>query len=165
VVGQAGIADAILIVLAAKLITSLTAVSLAGVATNTRVKGGGAYFLISRSLGVEFGDAIGVVFFLAQAISVAMYVIGFTEAFARDEVSPAIRLEPRVLLRGLLEDYNVVHDESARPGVTEHLLQIPHELTDRRAPVFDHVVVSCRRRFARCLLILVHSAQDVDLEA
>jgi amino acid transporter len=81
VVGQAGITDAILIVLSAKLITALTAVSLAGVATNTRVKGGGAYFLISRSLGVEFGGAIGVVFFLAQAISVAMYVIGFTEAF------------------------------------------------------------------------------------
>jgi len=81
VVGQSGIVDAVLIVLCAKLITSLTAVSLAGIATNTRVKGGGAYFLISRSLGVEFGGAIGVVFYLAQAISVAMYVIGFTEAF------------------------------------------------------------------------------------
>ncbi len=81
IVGQSGIMDAIMIVLCAKLITSLTAVSLAGVATNTRVKGGGAYFLISRSLGPEFGGAIGVVFFLAQAISVAMYVIGFTEAF------------------------------------------------------------------------------------
>jgi amino acid transporter len=78
---SAGLTDAIIIVLCAKLITSLTAVSLAGVATNTRVKGGGAYFLISRSLGPEFGGAIGVVFFLAQAISVAMYVIGFTEAF------------------------------------------------------------------------------------
>ena len=37
-------------------------------------------YLISRSLGVEFGGAIGLVFFLAQAISVAMYVIGFAEA-------------------------------------------------------------------------------------
>ncbi len=81
IVGQSGIIDAIIIVLCAKLITSLTAVSLAGVATNIRVKGGGAYFLISRSLGPEFGGAIGVVFFLAQAVSVAMYVIGFTEAF------------------------------------------------------------------------------------
>ena len=54
--------------------------SLSAIATNTRVRGGGAYYLISRSLGVEFGGAIGVVFFLAQAISVAMYVIGFTEA-------------------------------------------------------------------------------------
>jgi len=80
VVGQAGIQDALVIILCAKLITSLTAVSLAGMATNTRVQGGGAYFMISRSLGVEFGGAIGIVFYLAQAISVAMYVIGFTDA-------------------------------------------------------------------------------------
>ncbi len=83
VVGQAGIINAILIVLAAKVITTLTTLSLSAIATNTRVRGGGAYYLISRSLGVEFGGAIGVVFFLAQAISVAMYVIGFTEAFAQ----------------------------------------------------------------------------------
>lgn len=80
VVGQSGIWLAVLIVLAANLITALTALSLSAIATNTRVRGGGAYYLISRSLGVEFGGAIGVLFFLAQAISVAMYVIGFTEA-------------------------------------------------------------------------------------
>lgn len=81
VVGQAGILQVMLIILCAKGITGLTAFSLSAIATNTRVKGGGAYYLISRSLGVEFGGAIGVFFFLAQAISVAMYVIGFTEAF------------------------------------------------------------------------------------
>ena len=80
VVGQAGILYALLIVAVSKLITTLTTLSLSAIATNTRVKGGGAYYLISRSLGVEFGGAIGVVFYLAQAISVAMYVIGFTEA-------------------------------------------------------------------------------------
>lgn len=80
VVGQSGVTNALIIVLCAKLITTLTALSISAIATNTRVKGGGAYFLISRSLGVEFGGAIGIVFFLAQAISVAMYVIGFTEA-------------------------------------------------------------------------------------
>lgn len=81
VVGQSGVFYALMIVVASKLITSLTSLSLAAIATNTRVKGGGAYYLISRSLGVDFGGAIGIVFFLAQAISVAMYVIGFTEAF------------------------------------------------------------------------------------
>ena len=81
VVGQAGIIYALAIIAVAKLITVLTTLSLSAIATNTEVKGGGAYFLISRSLGVEFGGAIGLVFFLAQAISVAMYVIGFTEAF------------------------------------------------------------------------------------
>lgn len=80
VVGQAGVIAAVGIVLTAKLITTLTSLSLAAISTNTRVKGGGAYYLISRSLGVEFGGAIGVLFFLAQAVSVAMYVIGFTEA-------------------------------------------------------------------------------------
>ena len=81
VVGQAGVISALLIVLFSKAITVLTGFSLSAIATNTRVKGGGAYFLISRSLGVEYGGAIGVFFYLAMAISVAMYVIGFTEAF------------------------------------------------------------------------------------
>jgi amino acid transporter len=81
VVGQAGVVYALAIVAASKVITVLTSLSLSAIATNTRVKGGGAYYLISRSLGVEFGGAIGLVFFLAQAISVAMYVIGFAEAF------------------------------------------------------------------------------------
>ncbi|MEX2187222.1 MAG: amino acid permease [Pirellulales bacterium] len=80
VVGQAGIYHAIAIVAAAQVISLLTGLSLSAIATNTRVKGGGAYFVISRSLGMEFGGAIGVVFFFAQAISVAMYVIGFSEA-------------------------------------------------------------------------------------
>ncbi len=82
VVGNAGLFLALVILASAKLITTLTTLSLSAIATNTKVKGGGAYFLISRSLGAEFGGTIGVVFFFAQAISVAMYVIGFTEAFA-----------------------------------------------------------------------------------
>ncbi len=53
VVGQSGVISAVLIVLLSKLITTLTALLLSAIATNTRVKGGGAYYLISRSLGVE----------------------------------------------------------------------------------------------------------------
>ena len=81
VVGHAGVFTALLIVLASNVITTLTSLSLSAIATNTRVEGGGAYFLISRSLGPEFGGAIGVVFYAAQTLSVAMYVIGFSEAF------------------------------------------------------------------------------------
>ena len=80
VVGHAGILETLVIIGAATLITLLTTLSLSAIVTNTEVKGGGAYFLISRSLGAEFGGAIGLVFFVAQAISVAMYVIGFSEA-------------------------------------------------------------------------------------
>lgn len=95
VVGRAGILHAVLVVLLAKAITTLTALSLSAIATNTRVKGGGAYFLISRSLGIEFGGAIGVVFFLSQAVSVAMYVIGFTEALLA--TFPDLGLGPRTV--------------------------------------------------------------------
>lgn len=93
ITGQAGVFHALLILIAAKLITSATAVSLAAIATNTRVKAGGAYYLISRSLGVEFGGGIALVFYLAQAISVAMYVIGFAEAFVT--TFPALGLTQR----------------------------------------------------------------------
>ena len=80
VVGQSGIVNASSFCLR-QAHHDLTTLSLSAIATNTRVKGGGAYYLISRSLGVEFGGGIAFVFFLAQSVSVAMYVIGFTEAF------------------------------------------------------------------------------------
>lgn len=81
VIGQAGALSAILILLIAKSITLLTGASIAAISTNSDVKGGGAYFLISRSLGPESGGAIGLTLFLAQAISVPFYILGFTEAF------------------------------------------------------------------------------------
>lgn len=99
VVGQSGLWMALVIVLVAKTITLLTTLSLSAIATNKRVEGGGAYFLISRSLGVEFGGAIGIVFFLAQAISVSMYIIGFGEAFL--QTFPAIDLSLPVLATGV----------------------------------------------------------------
>ncbi|MFB3067053.1 MAG: amino acid permease [Planctomycetota bacterium] len=95
VVGQAGVWYALSIVALAKLITTLTTLSLSAIATNTRVKGGGAYYLISRSLGVEFGGSIGVIFFLAQAVSVSLYVIGFTEVLF--SAFPGVQLDVTVV--------------------------------------------------------------------
>jgi amino acid transporter len=80
VVGHAGLWGALVILLAAKLITVLTGLSLSSISTNMRVKGGGAYYLISRSLGVEFGGVIAIFFYVAQAVAVTMYVVGFSEA-------------------------------------------------------------------------------------
>lgn len=80
VTGQAGIASTVLVVLLASTITFLTGLSISAIATNTQVKGGGAYFLISRSLGPEFGGAIGLALFLAQALAVPFYILGFVEA-------------------------------------------------------------------------------------
>ncbi|MBW1898847.1 MAG: amino acid permease, partial [Deltaproteobacteria bacterium] len=63
-------------------ITILTTISLSAIATNLNVKGGGDYYLISRTLGLEFGGAIGIVLFLAQSVSIAFYCIGFGEVIA-----------------------------------------------------------------------------------
>ncbi len=79
VVGNAGLRQALLIIGLANIIVILTSISLSAVATNLRVKGGGDYYLISRTLGLEFGGAIGIVLFFAQSISIAFYCIGFAE--------------------------------------------------------------------------------------
>jgi amino acid transporter len=80
VVGNAGLGGAVLIVVIANGVTFLTALSVAAVATNMRVGAGGAYFMISRSLGVEIGAAIGIPLFLAQAFSVTLYAFGLAES-------------------------------------------------------------------------------------
>lgn len=82
VVGCAGLMQALIIIGIANLISVLTSISLSAVATNLKVKGGGDYYLISRTLGVEFGGALGIVLFLAQSVSIAFYCIGFGEAVA-----------------------------------------------------------------------------------
>ena len=80
VVGHAGLAGALLIVLIAHLLTIPTALSVASIATNRTVKAGGDYYMISRSLGLEVGGAIGIALFFAQALSVTLYILGFSEA-------------------------------------------------------------------------------------
>ena len=82
VVGSSGLYSALSILLLANAISMLTSFSVAAVATNLKVKGGGDYYLISRTLGVGFGGAIGIVLFFAQSISVGFYSIGFGEAAA-----------------------------------------------------------------------------------
>ncbi|MBN2308503.1 MAG: amino acid permease [Candidatus Hydrogenedentes bacterium] len=83
VTGQAGILGTILILILAKSITLATSLSTNAIGTNMQVRGGGAYYLISRVLGPEYGGAIGIVLFLAQAVSVPFYVLGFTEAITQ----------------------------------------------------------------------------------
>lgn len=88
-----GLASAI--VLLSTCVTILTTLSMSAICTNGEVKGGGAYYLISRSLGPEFGKiqlflnymcnvllvggAIGIIFSLANAVAVSLYVVGFAE--------------------------------------------------------------------------------------
>lgn len=82
VVGEAGLGLALVILALANAISVLTSLSLSAVATNLRIKRGGDYYLISRTLGPEFGGAIGLVMFMAQAISIGFYCIGFAEVLA-----------------------------------------------------------------------------------
>ncbi len=83
VVGHAGLGQALLILALANGISVLTTFSLSAIATNLKVKGGGDYYLISRTLGLEFGGAIGIVLFLAQSVSIGFYCVGFGEVLTR----------------------------------------------------------------------------------
>jgi len=80
VIGQAGIVEGLLLMTIANVVTTVTTLSMSAVCTNGQIKGGGVYYMISRSLGPEFGGAIGLMFTLANSIAVAMYIIGFCES-------------------------------------------------------------------------------------
>ncbi len=80
VVGQVGLAKTLLIVIIANAITLITSLALSAIATNSRVGVGGAYYMISRSLGMEIGGAIGLPLFLSQGLSVTLYAFGLAES-------------------------------------------------------------------------------------
>jgi amino acid transporter len=80
-VGTLGFWGVILIILLGHLVTIPTALAISEIATNKRVEGGGEYFIISRSFGLNIGATIGIALYMSQAISVAFYVIAFTESF------------------------------------------------------------------------------------
>eukprot|EP00795_Rhopilema_esculentum_P001802 gene1802-16289_t len=63
----------------AKTETMLTAISMSAIATNGMVPGGGSYFMISRSLGPEFGGAVGILFYLGTTFASSMYILGAIE--------------------------------------------------------------------------------------
>lgn len=82
VLGHVGTEMMMLILAVGASITLSTGLSIATISTNTRVMGGGAYFLISRVLGPSFGTSIGLVLFFAQCLSVPFNIIGATESLA-----------------------------------------------------------------------------------
>ena len=82
VVGGVGLLQMFGIILLAHSITIATAFSISSIATNIQVKGGGLYYLISRSLGQEFGGSIGIQLFLAQTVASSFYVIAFSQAIS-----------------------------------------------------------------------------------
>jgi len=81
VVGSVGLGGAILIIVLSHVATITTGFSLSSMTTNVRIGAGGFYSLISRSLGLEAGAATGLPLYFSQAFSVALYIIGFSEAW------------------------------------------------------------------------------------
>ena len=81
VVGNAGLVGALGIVFISHVISVTTGLSVASIATNHKVGAGGNYYIISRSLGLSIGGAIGLALYFALALSVSLYLIGFAEAF------------------------------------------------------------------------------------
>ncbi|XP_040186134.1 solute carrier family 12 member 5 isoform X1 [Rana temporaria] len=79
VVGVGGVLESFLMVLMCCSCTMLTAISMSAIATNGVVPAGGSYYMISRSLGPEFGGAVGLCFYLGTTFAGAMYILGTIE--------------------------------------------------------------------------------------
>ena len=95
--GNVGIATSLLIVTIGSTITLLTGLSISSLATNMRVKGGGAYFILSRSLGLEAGAALGIPLALSQTVCVSFYVAGFAEALVNSGLPVVSGFDPRLV--------------------------------------------------------------------
>uniref|UniRef100_A0A452S2S0 Solute carrier family 12 member 4 n=1 Tax=Ursus americanus TaxID=9643 RepID=A0A452S2S0_URSAM len=93
-VGTAGVLQALLIVLICCCCTLLTAISMSAIATNGVVPAGGSYFMISRSLGPEFGGAVGLCFYLGTTFAAAMYILGAIEILLTYIAPPAAIFYP-----------------------------------------------------------------------
>eukprot|EP00064_Thunnus_orientalis_P002458 superscaffoldBa00000181_g2465 len=79
IVGTAGILGSFAIVSMCCICTLLTAISMSAIATNGVVPAGGSYYMISRSLGPEFGGAVGLCFYLGTTFAGSMYILGTIE--------------------------------------------------------------------------------------
>uniref|UniRef100_A0A7S2SQ15 Uncharacterized protein n=2 Tax=Mucochytrium quahogii TaxID=96639 RepID=A0A7S2SQ15_9STRA len=89
-VAYAGVWVGIIVVVISSVLTLITALSLSAICTNGKVAAGGAYYLISRSLGPEFGASIGILFYVATSVSVSLYLLGFAETVTNQVGHPII---------------------------------------------------------------------------
>lgn len=103
VVGQAGILQGIFLITTTSVVTTITALSMSAISTNGIIKGGGTYYMISRSLGPEFGASIGLIFSLANAVACAMYVVGFCES-----MMDLLRSFDITILDGGIQDVRII---------------------------------------------------------
>ncbi len=121
VVGNVGLVLTVLIVVLASSITFITALSASALATNMRVGVGGEYFMISHSLGLELGGAIGIPLFLCRTLSITFYSFGLAESILAflPEAPPATT---QLLAAGIIVVITAVSGKSAELALK---LQIP----------------------------------------
>uniref|UniRef100_A0A1A9X1V7 Bumetanide-sensitive sodium-(Potassium)-chloride cotransporter n=1 Tax=Glossina brevipalpis TaxID=37001 RepID=A0A1A9X1V7_9MUSC len=103
VVGESGILQTLGIITISAIVCVITTLSLSAISTNGEVKGGGVYFIISRSLGPEFGASVGVVFAFANAVAAAMNTIGFCDA-----LNALLRAHDLQIIDGGVNDVRIV---------------------------------------------------------
>jgi len=95
VTGVAGLWGLIAIILIAHVISVTTGLSIASISTDKKIEAGGIYYILSRSLGLPMGGSIGITLFIGTALSISLYIIGFTENFlAIQTVQDILNLEP-----------------------------------------------------------------------
>ncbi len=81
VVGSAGLYAALAIIIISHVISISTSLSISSIATDKRIRTGGIYYILSRSLGLPMGGSIGITLFIGTALSISLYIIGFAESF------------------------------------------------------------------------------------
>ncbi len=81
VTGVAGIWGVVAIILISHIISITTGLSISSIATDKKIEAGGIYYILSRSLGLPMGGSIGITLFVGTALSIALYIVGFTETF------------------------------------------------------------------------------------
>ncbi|WP_218919341.1 amino acid permease [Longibacter salinarum] len=104
VVGNAGLIGSLLVIGLAFGIVTATGLSMSSITTNIRIGAGGAYSIISQSLGLEVGGAVGIPLYLAQALAVTMYIFGFREGWLwvfPDHTALLVDLSAFVLIFGI----------------------------------------------------------------
>lgn len=84
ILGQGGVLGTMGLLIVSYIINLVTTMSLSAIATNGTVRGGGAYYLISRSLGPEFGGSIGIVFYLGYVLNTGMNAVGLVDCFTQN---------------------------------------------------------------------------------
>ena len=104
-VGQAGLFAAAGIIIVAHILSFSTGLSVASIATDKKVKAGGIYYIISRSLGLPIGGTLGLALFVGLSLSISLYIIGFVESllpfFGIEVTKEAIRIYGTIAVIGV----------------------------------------------------------------